>query len=340
MCQNCGATTNADGTKLKKCQKCKKIRYCSIPCQKDDHDRHKPECRAIAKAKELKNHGLVSSSMEGETKSASSPTTVVINQKDGHADSSSLSSSTSAASSSTKTKMSIAKQYYEQKITLASGETRINTYQILMTKDFTVKQTKGVLGDKSKTVKLKDKKFKSKAQARAFFKRQVASKTGMDQEFFTKKTTVTTPPKRASIKKKRKSKASAADGEKAKQAKKAKKAKNDADVDDEEDKVADDVASKEVQLLMSEMSEGETKTSKESEDVQFLTSEMSEEETKMSKESKDVQPMTAEMSEEETKTSKESKEMDTSGSLNIEKEEKMNCNDKKLTSGASCCVLM
>ena len=79
-CQNCGAKANADGTKLKKCQKCKKIRYCSIPCQKDDRDRHRPECRVIRKAKELKNHGLVSLSMEGETKSASSPTTIAINQ--------------------------------------------------------------------------------------------------------------------------------------------------------------------------------------------------------------------------------------------------------------------
>ena len=81
-CQNCGAKANADGTKLKKCQKCKKIRYCSIPCQKDDRDRHRPECRVIRKAKELKNHGLVSLSMEGETKSASSPTTIAINQVD------------------------------------------------------------------------------------------------------------------------------------------------------------------------------------------------------------------------------------------------------------------
>ena len=56
----------------------------------------------------------------------------------------------------------------------------------------------------------------------------------------------------------------------------------------------------------------------------------------------EVQPLTAEMSEGETKTSNESKEdqLDTSGSLNIEKEEKINCNEKKLTSGASCCVLM
>ena len=81
--------------------------------------------------------------------------------------------------------------------------------------------------------------------------------------------------------------------------------------------------------------------STESEDVQFFTVENSEE-TKMSKESEEVQPVTAEMSEGETKTSNESKEdqLDTSGSLNIEKEEKMNCNEKKLTSGASCCVLM
>ena len=98
-CQNCGAKANADGTKLKKCQKCKKIRYCSIPCQKDDRDRHKPECRAIRKAKELKKHCLASSSMEGETKSASSsPTTIAINQEDERADSSSLSSSTTSSS--------------------------------------------------------------------------------------------------------------------------------------------------------------------------------------------------------------------------------------------------
>ena len=140
--------------------------------------------------------------------------------------------------------MSTTKQYFEQRITLASGETRINTYEISMKKDFTVKQTKGVIGDKSKTVHLKDKKYKSKANAMAFFKRQIGSKTGADQIFFKRKTTVSTPPKKASTKKKRKSKSKAgsADGKKAK---KAKKAKNDAEVedeDDEEDK-ADDIAS-------------------------------------------------------------------------------------------------
>jgi hypothetical protein len=140
--------------------------------------------------------------------------------------------------------MSTTKQYFEQRITLASGETRINTYEISMKKDFTVKQTKGVIGDKSKTVHLKDKKYKSKANAMAFFKRQIGSKTGADQNFFKRKTTVSTPPKKASTKKKRKSKSKAgsADGKKAK---KAKKAKNDAEVedeDDEEDK-ADDIAS-------------------------------------------------------------------------------------------------
>ena len=140
--------------------------------------------------------------------------------------------------------MTSTKQYFEQKITLASGETRINTYEISMKKDFTVKQTKGVIGDKSKTVHLKDKKYKSKANAMSFFKRQIGSKTGADLNHYKRKTTVSTPPKKASTKKKRKSKSKAgsADGKKAK---KAKKAKNDADVEDEEDEEdkADDIAS-------------------------------------------------------------------------------------------------
>ena len=92
-----------------------------------------------------------------------------------------------------------------------------------MKKDFTVKQTKGVLGDKSKTVQLKDKKYKSKANATSFIKKITASKTGRDQSFFVKKSEASTPPK----KRKSNSKASAADGKKAKKAKGKKSKKDD-----------------------------------------------------------------------------------------------------------------
>ena len=92
--------THADGTKLQKCENCLKIRYCSVSCQKKDRARHRPECRDIVKAKKLKrSRRLAESSMQVETKSASSsPTTIAINQEDERADSSSLSSSTTSSS--------------------------------------------------------------------------------------------------------------------------------------------------------------------------------------------------------------------------------------------------
>ena len=83
-CQTCGVNRNADGTKLQKCENCLRIRYCSVPCQKKDRARHRPECRDIVKAKKLKRSRRLaeSLSMQGETKSAASDlTTKVVDQQ-------------------------------------------------------------------------------------------------------------------------------------------------------------------------------------------------------------------------------------------------------------------
>ena len=58
-----------------------KVRYCSVPCQQEDRDRHEPECiEATTKRRHRlalllsAEEGGMEGETEGETKSASSPT--------------------------------------------------------------------------------------------------------------------------------------------------------------------------------------------------------------------------------------------------------------------------
>ena len=84
-CENCGAR----GVLFKKCGRCLKKRYCTQKCQKEDRDRHRPECLSIVEAKRVKqsrrkevkrlerSRRQASSSTEGgETKSAGSSAVV------------------------------------------------------------------------------------------------------------------------------------------------------------------------------------------------------------------------------------------------------------------------
>jgi hypothetical protein len=40
-CECCGSSSK----RLKVCSKCEKVRYCSVECQKQDHNKHKKECK-------------------------------------------------------------------------------------------------------------------------------------------------------------------------------------------------------------------------------------------------------------------------------------------------------
>ena len=83
-CRNCGAKEDADGTPLKNCKSlcghCLKMRYCSVPCQQIDRDRHRSECHDLAKANERQ--------LPGETKSGDAALApvehVVIPAAEGH----------------------------------------------------------------------------------------------------------------------------------------------------------------------------------------------------------------------------------------------------------------
>lgn len=50
VCHNCGVSSNtlAPGEKLRKCARCKRVRYCSKECQEADHSQHKEQCRQWA----------------------------------------------------------------------------------------------------------------------------------------------------------------------------------------------------------------------------------------------------------------------------------------------------
>jgi len=48
-CYVCKRKTKENGNPLMACSKCKSIRYCSSACQKEDWDRHKPDCKKIQK---------------------------------------------------------------------------------------------------------------------------------------------------------------------------------------------------------------------------------------------------------------------------------------------------
>ena len=96
--------------------------------------------------------------------------------------------------------------YFEQKTTMANGNKKIYTWSITKTKKNTVKRTKGLVGDKSKTVQLVDKEYQSEEAAKNFIKKAIEKKRA---DGFVKKKSVTTATKNASKKassnKKRKS---------------------------------------------------------------------------------------------------------------------------------------
>lgn len=47
-CAQCGTATTADGSPLKKCSSCRKVKYCSRECQVQHYnDGHKEECQAL-----------------------------------------------------------------------------------------------------------------------------------------------------------------------------------------------------------------------------------------------------------------------------------------------------
>jgi hypothetical protein len=45
-CEGCGCSSR----RLKVCSKCEKVRYCSVECQRQDHKKHKKECRSRGSA--------------------------------------------------------------------------------------------------------------------------------------------------------------------------------------------------------------------------------------------------------------------------------------------------
>jgi predicted DNA-binding WGR domain protein len=91
---------------------------------------------------------------------------------------------------------------------MANGNKKIYTWSITKTKKNTVKRTKGLVGDKSKTVQLVDKEYQSEEAAKNFIKKAIEKKRA---DGFVKKKSVTTATKNASKKassnKKRKSRA-------------------------------------------------------------------------------------------------------------------------------------
>lgn len=44
-CRLCGKTQHSDGSALKRCQRCKEVKYCSAECQKRDWKTHRMECK-------------------------------------------------------------------------------------------------------------------------------------------------------------------------------------------------------------------------------------------------------------------------------------------------------
>jgi hypothetical protein len=43
-CAVCGAATRPGGKRLRKCARCRAVRYCSEACQKEDWTSHKQQC--------------------------------------------------------------------------------------------------------------------------------------------------------------------------------------------------------------------------------------------------------------------------------------------------------